>query len=65
MNASMLTLSHWKGRPIEHLTRDELTDALAWAAKELERQRAELLELRPYIDFDGYVKARLGLGKPA
>jgi hypothetical protein len=63
MNASLLTSSHWRGRPIEHLTRDELTEALAWAAQELERQRAELLAFRPYIDFDAYVKARMGVGK--
>lgn len=55
----MTTLTHWKGHPIDYLTRDELVEALTWAAEQVELQRAELMLLQQVVDPLSYFGAKM------
>jgi len=48
------------GRPIDELTREELVEALNFAAGEIHRLQGEQDALRPHVDYGAYItnKAR-------
>ena len=51
-------MDFFHGRRIDHMTRDQLVEALDETLHELKRTTTELLWMRPHVDWTGYLRSK-------
>lgn len=59
MNEPIKTVTYYMGKPITELSRDELIEALSWAAKEIENLWKKNEHERHYM-FETFIKPTFG-----